>query len=110
MKCVCGTEAKKIKTELELFDGTLLVRDVDAYYCPSCKEELFTSEQGGKIQEKLKGIVPIESFRVRKRVAKVGNSYMIPISKDVAEFMHLKKDTEVRLVVKDRRRLIIDVE
>jgi len=56
MKCVCGTEAKKIKTALELFDGTLMIGDVEAYCCPSCKEELFTSEQGGKVQKKLNGI------------------------------------------------------
>lgn len=52
MKCVCGNEAKKIKTELELFDGSLMVRDVEAYYCPSCKEELFTSEQLKQIQQR----------------------------------------------------------
>ncbi len=52
MKCVCGAEAKKIKTELELFDGSLMVRDVEAYYCPSCKEELFTSEQLKLIQQR----------------------------------------------------------
>ena len=56
MRCVCGAETKKIKTELELFDGSLLVRDVEAYYCISCKEELFTSEQGGKVQKKLNDI------------------------------------------------------
>ena len=45
MKCVCGAKAEKIKTELELFDGDIVLKDVDAYYCPECEEEILTTDQ-----------------------------------------------------------------
>ena len=37
MKCVCGTTLKPIKTEMDLYDGSISVKNVDAYYCPHCK-------------------------------------------------------------------------
>jgi len=45
MKCVCGAKVEKIKTELELFDGSAVLKEVDAYYCPDCEEEVLTTEQ-----------------------------------------------------------------
>ena len=109
MKCACGAKLKEIKTEMDFFDGSVIVKDVDAHYCPNCKEEIFTSEQGDKIQEKLGQVVPIEPFRLRKKIIQVGNSLAVPISKEVAEFMQLHKGQEAELMVKNRHRLILNV-
>ena len=108
MKCVCGAKMKGIRTELELFDGSVTVRDVEAWRCPKCKEDLFTSGQGDKVREKLVGVLPVQAFHVRKKVAKVGNSIMIPVPKDIADFLHLGKDSELELTVKSGHRLIVD--
>ena len=110
IKCVCGTEVEKIKTELELFDGDILLKGVDAYYCPNCKEEILTTDQLSSARERLKGILPnFEAFGLRKKVSQLGNSLSIPVSREVAEFMHLQKGGEVKITVKNRHRLIIDV-
>lgn len=37
-KCVCGATLRKIKTEMELFGGDVMVKNVDAFWCPNCKE------------------------------------------------------------------------
>ncbi|MBN2014672.1 MAG: hypothetical protein JW778_05785 [Candidatus Altiarchaeota archaeon] len=110
LKCVCGAKAEKLKTDLELFDGTILLKDVDAYYCPECKEEILTTDQLSSVREKLRGILPnFEAFSLRKKVTQLGNSLSIPLSKEITEFMHLQKGGEVKITVKNRQRLIIDV-
>ena len=109
MKCVCGTTLKPIKTEMDLYDGSISVKNVDAYYCPHCKEEIFTAEQGENIREKLQKINPIQAFSTRKKIIKVGNTLAIPVSKEMAEFMHLKKGQEAEISVKDKNRLILSL-
>ena len=110
MKCGCGTQAKNIKTDLDLFDGEVIIKNVDGYYCPKCKEEIFTSDQAEIARGKLKDTLPgFEAFKTRKKVAMIGNSFSIPIPKDVADFVHLKKGEEIRITVKSRNRLIVDI-
>ncbi len=110
MKCVCGAKAEKIKTELELFDGSIVLKDVDAYYCPKCKEEILTTDQLSLAREKFGEILPnFEAFCLKKKVTQIGNSLSIPISREVAEFVHLRKGEEVKIMVKNRHRLIVDV-
>ncbi|MFH1055156.1 MAG: YgiT-type zinc finger protein [Candidatus Altiarchaeota archaeon] len=108
--CVCGAKWQKIKTKLELFGGDIIVNDVDAYYCPECKEELFTSDQAAAAQDKLHQTFPgFDAYRIRKKITKVGNSLTIPISKELADYMGMKKGGDVRITMKNRHRLIIDV-
>ena len=53
--CVCGTKAEKIKTLLELFDGDVMIKDVDALYCPKCDMEL-SAEAGDSL------VIPSTTF------------------------------------------------
>lgn len=109
-KCTCGAEMKKIRTDMDLYDGSVVVKDVEAYYCEECDEEVFTSKQAEEAQRKLKKIYPgFEPFAVEKKIAKLGNSLSIPVSKEIADFVHLKKGKEVKITVKSRNRLIVDV-
>lgn len=100
---------KPIKADMDFYDGTIVVKNVDAYYCEKCKEELFTSEQAATAQQKLKEIYPgFEPYAINKKIAKIGNSLAIPLPKEVADFMHLHKGEKVKIVVKNRKRIIID--
>jgi len=93
-----------------LFDGEVLLRDVDAYHCPKCEEEVMTGEQIAARQSKTREVLPsFEAFSVRKKVIKVGNSVSIPIPSDVAEFVGISKGGDVRVTVKNRKRIIVDV-
>jgi YgiT-type zinc finger domain-containing protein len=51
MNCVCGARLEKISTEMSFFDGKVIVKDIEAHYCPNCKEEVFDSKQGDEIFE-----------------------------------------------------------
>ena len=109
-ECVCGAKARKIKTRLELYDGDVIINGVDALYCPECNEELMTTEQVAEAKEKLKDAIPgFEAFSVRKKITKVGNSLTIPLATEIAEYMNLKKGEDVRITLKNKNRLIVDV-
>jgi YgiT-type zinc finger domain-containing protein len=108
-RCACGAKARRIKTQLELYDGEVVINNVDAIYCPECNEELLTTEQVRDARERVKGILPgFESFTVRKKITKVGNSLTIPLAKEIADYMSLKKGEEVRITLKNKHRLIVD--
>ena len=109
-ECVCGAKTQKIKTRLELYDGNVIINEVDALYCPECDEELMTTKQVKKAKEKLGELVPgFQAFNLRKKITKVGNSLTIPLAKELVEYMNLKKGEEVRITLKNKKRLIVDV-
>lgn len=108
--CACGAQAREITTDLELFDGDVVIRNVKALYCPECKEEVFTSEQAAEAGEKYRRLLPgFEAFSVQKRVSQLGNSLSVPLPKELADFMHISKGSEMRISVKNRHRLVVDV-
>ncbi|MBI5553385.1 MAG: YgiT-type zinc finger protein [Candidatus Diapherotrites archaeon] len=108
MKCVCGSGLKEIRTDLDFFDGSVVVRNVKAFYCPECKEELFDSKEGDRLTEQVSKLDFVRPFESRKKIAKVGNSYAIPVSKEIAEYMQVKKGGEIRVKVQSPKRLIVD--
>jgi len=109
-ECLCGAKMRRTKTRLELFGGDIVINDVDAYYCPKCGEELLTSQQATAAQDRIyKSIPGFETYSIRKKVAKLGNSLSIPLSKELADYMNLRKGGEVRITLKNRHRLIVDV-
>jgi|SRR3989344_3210971 len=110
MKCVCGNELEEIKTEMDFFDGKLIVRDVKAFYCGNCKEELFDSEEGNRIFDPVSKLSAGYMFESRKKIAKVGNSYAIPVSKEIADYMQIKKGEDILIKVKNPKRLIVEVQ
>jgi len=110
MECACGAKTRNIKTQLSLCDGEVVINNVDALYCPECNEEIMTTEQAAEAQRKLKETLPsFEAFSISKKIAQLGNSLTIPVSKELADYMNLKKGQEVRITLKNKHRLILDV-
>ncbi len=109
MKCVCGGKLKEIKTSMELFGGKVVINDIKAHYCPDCKEELFDSKKGDKLYEEVSKLGILQPFESRKKITKVGNSFAVPISKDIADFMQMKKGGEIRIKVQSPKRLVVDI-
>ncbi len=75
--------------------------------CNNCGEIFFDSETARKIQAKSKEM-GLFGLSKRTKVAKVGNSLAIRIPKEIAEFVKLKKEKEVRIFPKSANELIID--
>ena len=110
MECACGAKMRNVKTQLSLFDGEIVLNNVDAVYCPDCNEEIMTTEQAAEAQRRLKEALPnFEAFQISKKITRVGNSLTVPLSKELADYMNLKKGQEVRITLKNRHRLVLDV-
>ena len=77
--------------------------------CSDCGEVFFDSETAKKIQAKSKELGLFGLSR-KTKVAKVGNSLAIRIPKEIAEFLKLKKEEEVKIMPKSQKELIIGVE
>lgn len=109
-KCLCGANMRKVRTKLELFGGDITINDVEAFLCTKCGEELFTTDQAATAQEKLYKMFPgFDTYSIRKKITKVGNSLTVPLSKELADYMGVKKGDDVRITLKNKHRLIVDV-
>jgi len=93
-----------------LYDGDVIINEVDALYCPQCNQEILTTKQVVEAQKKIAKILPeFEAFSIHKKITKVGNSLAIPLAKELAEYMKIKKGREVKITMKNKHRLILDL-
>ncbi|HLC55459.1 MAG TPA: hypothetical protein VJJ75_02905 [Candidatus Nanoarchaeia archaeon] len=109
MKCVLcnGLLEEKIIEHQEL--GIALGK-FKAHICKECGEAYFDSETVDKIQKRSKerGLFGLASKRTR--VAQIGNSLAIRIPKDLASFVDLKKEQEVRIIPKSKNEILLEVD
>ena len=79
-----------------------------ATVCTACGEAFFDSDIARKIQAKSKEL-GLFGLAKKTKVAQVGNSLAVRIPKEIADFLHLKKETEVRIVPKNNHEVTIKV-
>ena len=108
MKCVmCGKGTLEEKTVEHKEFGVSLGK-FKAQACPSCGEAFFDSDTAKKIQAKSKerGLFGLAK---KTKVAQVGNSLAVRIPKEIATFLKLQKEKEVRIVPKSMHEITIEV-
>ncbi|MBS3124477.1 AbrB/MazE/SpoVT family DNA-binding domain-containing protein [Candidatus Woesearchaeota archaeon] len=108
MKCVIcnGTVQEKIVEYKEF--GVPLGR-FPAKVCNSCGEEFFDSETVDKIQIKSKDKGLFGLAAKKTKVALVGNSLAVRIPKEIAEFVGLRKEGEIRVVPKNKHEIALEI-
>ena len=77
--------------------------------CIKCNETFFDAVVAEKIQAKSKeqGLFGLSK---KTKVAKVGNSLAIRIPKEIADFVDLKKEREVKIFPKNKEEIIIKIK
>lgn len=100
-----GNLARK-KVDFSMYGESL--GEFPALVCSKCGSEYFDDETTGKIEKiaKQKGLWGLES---QTKIAEVGNSYAIRISKRIFDFMDLKKGEEVTIKPESKKKLVISV-
>lgn len=85
-----------------------LIGKFEAEVCPSCGEKFFNEETSRKIDEatKAKGLWGLE---VETNVGQSGDSLMVRINKQLAQFLHLQKGERIKIRPEDRKRVVIEV-
>ena len=108
MKCVmCNKGTLKEKT-VDYKEFGISLGKYRGRVCTNCGEVFFNADIAKKIQAKSKEL-GLFGLAKKTKVAKVGNSLAIRIPKEIAEFIKLKKEEEVRIVPKSQSELIIGV-
>ncbi len=108
MKCIlCNGAVHEKVVEYKEFGVSLGKFPTKA--CSSCGEEFFDSEIVDKIQlkSKEKGLFGLAAKKTK--VALVGNSLAVRIPKEIAAFVGLRKEEEIRVVPRSQHEIILEV-
>ena len=108
MKCViCNSQLEEKKVDYEEL-GVYLGK-FKALICRKCGETYFDSVTADKIQSKSKELGLFGLASRKTKVAKIGNSLAIRIPKELADFVSLKKEKEVRIMPRSKKEIIFEV-
>ncbi len=97
---------KKSHCEIEFFGIDFGLKECEI--CTSCGSEYLSEETMKKIEKEIKAR-KIFGLERNVKVSRSGNSLVIRIPKEIAEFMNLKKDALLRLFPVESKRLEIEV-
>lgn len=104
--CICGGTLKKSHCEVEFFGINFGLKECEI--CTSCGSEYLSEEIMREVEEEVKA-KKIFGLERKVKVSKSGNSLVIRIPKEIAEFMNLKKDALLRLFPVENKRLEVEV-
>ena len=108
MKCIlCNGNLEQKQVEYSEFGISL--GKFDALVCKKCNETFFNEDIVDKIQIKSKEL-GLFGLSKKTKVAQVGNSLAVRIPKEIAEFVHLKKENEVKITPKDPNKIEIEIK
>ena len=107
MKCLmCSGELKEKIVEHREF-GISLGR-FKAQVCTKCGEIFYDSNIADKIQAKSREL-GLFGLAKKTKVAQVGNSLAIRIPKEIAKFIKLKKEGEVKITPRNQKEIIVEL-
>lgn len=105
IKCpACEGDAKLSKTSLELFGGTVSIKDNPIYECKNCGEKFATGQMADKTLEEAK-----KQFAFCRQIVSTGGSLAITIPTDLAKFYRLRKGEKIELVPAGEKLLKVKI-
>jgi len=105
MKChKDGSEMKRTKVDYEQFG--IIVRNIEAYKCPKCGEEVFTSDQVDHIQKRMEELLP--QPRISRKITRVAKNPAVYLPKELLTATGLKIGDEVMLYSARKRCVVIE--
>lgn len=107
--CVaCNTEAKKTILPEYAQEQGIVLRDVEVYVCPHCKEFIFTAEQMETIERRTE-VFKIHMFRFKRTLTLSGRSLSLHVPEDMVRHMKLKKGQKIDVRPIDDKRFVVEV-
>lgn len=103
---VCGGRLRKARREY-VYEGISL-GEHEAEVCERCGEVFFTEEASDAIDRlaKERGVWGLEA---RTKVSYSGNSLIVRIPKEIAEFMGLERGDGVTVHPEGKRRIVVEL-
>ena len=107
MKCVlCGSKTAKKIVEHKEFG--VIIGKFPAEVCDKCNETYYDENSVETIQKKSQEL-GLFGLAKKVKIAELGNSIAIRIPKNIAEFLNLKKGSEVVIFPETKKDLHIQV-
>lgn len=108
MKCVmCNGALEEKHVEHKEFE--VVIGTFNAQVCRSCGEAFYDAKTVDAIQAKSKKLGLFGLAAKKTKVAQVGNSLAVRIPKEIATFLHLQKEKEVRVIPKSQKEILLEV-
>jgi hypothetical protein len=101
----CKKKCEEVTVDYE-YQGVIL-RNVKALRCPTCKEELFTLEQYDAIRNRLRSI--IQPLKLKRKISTAGKKPIIYLPEDVVKAINAKVGDEIDIYV-EGKKIIIEKE
>lgn len=98
----CAMEYVEVEVDFEY--GAVILRNVKALRCPTCKEELFTPEQYGAIRERIRSV--IQPLRLKRKISTAGKKPIVYLPEDVVKAISAKIGDEVDIYVEGNKIII----
>lgn len=105
-KCSCGGTLKKSQCSVEFYGIDFGIRDCEV--CTSCGSEYLDQEVMQKLEEEVKKR-KIFALERNVKVTKSGNSLVIRIPREIAEFLNIGYLSSLRMFPVEKGRLEIEV-
>jgi len=103
---MCGGRLRKGRREY--FYGGISLGEHEAEVCERCGEVFFTEEASDAIDllAKERGVWGLEA---RTKVSYSGNSLIVRIPKEIAEYMGIKRGDGVRIHPEGKQRIVVEL-
>ncbi len=88
-------------------DGIVL-RDVEAYACPNCKEFVFTEKQILEVERRTK-LVGVHRFAFDRKNTVSGRSLVVNLPEDIVRHFKLAKGQRTRLVPVGDKKIVLEI-
>lgn len=100
----CNVQYEAVRTDFSA--RGVIVKDVDGYRCPLCKEELFTSEQAGAIEKRIYALAPRVPASERTISSAAGKKPMMYLPEKALEAVGLHIGDKVMVSVQGKSIVI----
>ena len=98
----CKVKYEEVETDFEY--GDIILRNVKAFRCPKCSQELFTPEQYQAIRERIHSV--IQPLRLKRKISTAGKKPIVYLPEDVVKAISAKIGDEVDIYVEGKKIII----
>src|SRR3990170_7299018 len=98
----CSSEYEEVTVDYEY--GGIVIRNVKALRCPSCKQELFTPEQYDAIHDRLRCV--LQPLKLRRKISTAGKKPIIYLPEDVVKAINAKVGDKIDISVEGKKIII----
>lgn len=95
---------KRTKVDYEQFG--VIIRNVEAYKCPKCGEEVFTSDEVDYVQKRMEELLP--QPRIARKITRVAKNPAVYLPRELLTAAGLKIGDEVVLYSGRKRSMVIE--